>query len=216
MPRLIENLRRLNQKERFYVVAKALQGADTFTLDPEFRCELSATLGIVVPPDAFAAMDYHLDWLYAALYTTNYGASGEVHLNEDKESTITGNPADMDFVIAFENGAAETHLVLIEAKGATGWKNKQMNSKAKRLRVILGDDSATRWPNIPGLRVHFVLMSPGNQRRLEVEGYPSWMNGASGTPAYIRMPMPDNLLKITRCDVDGKPGREGTHWKLGK
>lgn len=49
-----------------------------------FRVQLSARCGIDVPGNAFVAMDFHLDWLHAALARTFDGLlSGE-------ESQYTG------------------------------------------------------------------------------------------------------------------------------
>ena len=88
-------------------------------------------------------MDYHLDWLHAGLFLALPENDEEgVHLNT--ETVASDNQEDIDLLVAFE---AEdiTHLILIEAKAATGWTNKQTLSKAERLQRIFGKDGA-RYP----------------------------------------------------------------------
>ena len=67
MAGIIENLKAFNRKERFYLVGMAV-GNPEFTLSREFRKTLDKTLvGLHVPEQAFVAVDYHLDWIYASV-----------------------------------------------------------------------------------------------------------------------------------------------------
>jgi hypothetical protein len=59
---LIDNLRKFNRKERFYLVGEAL-GNKNFKLGDRFIKRLESTINIKIPKNAFAAMDYHLDWM---------------------------------------------------------------------------------------------------------------------------------------------------------
>ncbi|MDA0988348.1 MAG: hypothetical protein O2783_04330, partial [Chloroflexi bacterium] len=124
---------------------------------------------------------------------------------------IKGNQEDVVLLVAFEDGPL-THLVLLEAKGATDWTNKQMCSKAKRLQKIFGETGT----EFPGVNPHFVLISPKPPtKRLETEKWPQWMRGKEG-PTWIRLNWRGNLVKVTRCEAgpDSKPSQSGEYWKV--
>ena len=78
MIHLIELLESFNRKERYFLIRQAVGG---FKLSDEFRRELGNATGLAIPQDAFAAMDYHLDWLTAALHAYERG-------NDDLPLTI--------------------------------------------------------------------------------------------------------------------------------
>ncbi|MDE2668487.1 MAG: hypothetical protein OXI51_02405 [Chloroflexota bacterium] len=67
MATLIEHLESFNRKERFILLKEAL-GEGTFRLDAGFRDTLGAAVDVTIPPNAFVAMDYHLDWIQMALH----------------------------------------------------------------------------------------------------------------------------------------------------
>ncbi|MCX8042892.1 MAG: hypothetical protein N3B18_02055 [Desulfobacterota bacterium] len=90
-----------------------------------------------IPKAVFAAIDYHLDWLYASLKIAASNDTATVFPN--RKGMIKAHQEDVDFLIAYEANDVY-HLILIEAKGVTGLTNKQMTSKANRLRDIFGDD----------------------------------------------------------------------------
>lgn len=72
LPDTIDYLQLLNRKERLHLLREAL-GETTFRLDERFRTRLQSCLrdsprgAVSIPPDAFVAMDYHLDWIAMAL-----------------------------------------------------------------------------------------------------------------------------------------------------
>lgn len=195
---LIKHLRSFNRKERFHLLRAAL-GADTFTLDDDFRERLSKPLGVAVPPDAFVAMDYHLDWLQTALV---HAGTPELPKTAPKPAGFAGTQIDVDLLVAFD-GDETTHLVLIEAKMETGWSNKQACKKAEQLRTIFSDppDTALSHP-------HYVLLSPTRPQRLRTERWPSWMH-RDGKPRWMPLDRPDDLLKVTRSDANGTPSARG-------
>ena len=78
MSEVIKWLKTFNAKERYFLLAYA-QDQEELKLGPFFRGQLSQKLGVVVPEDAFIAMDYHLDWLYAALHVAVHGPDGSHH-----------------------------------------------------------------------------------------------------------------------------------------
>ncbi len=145
-------LRQFNRKERFYLLGWSL-GNNEFRLSAGFRRKMSSLVGVDVPSNAFVAMDYHLDWLYASAYLASSRCSSGAHSNT--HGLISANQEDIDLLIAFRRGRT-WHVVMVEAKAATGWTNKQAASKAGRLARIFGQDGR-RYPSI---RPHYVLTSP--------------------------------------------------------
>jgi len=204
---LLSLLKRLNAKERFFLVGKAL-GNESFRLCEEFRAELGNRIGQPVPADAFCAMDYHLDWIHAALMARQHGI-GPQHSNAD--GLIQATQEDVDLLVAFERDGI-THMILIEAKAATSWTNEQARHKAERLGKIFGG-LADKWP---GVRPHFVLMSPKSSRGLDTKEWPRWTVDADGNPLWIELPIPSDLLKVSRWDapIDGKADKNGAYWKI--
>jgi hypothetical protein len=59
-------LSRFNRKERYWVLNELLDFNST-PISKNFRSKLRTELGIEVPTNAWWAMDYHFDWLHAAL-----------------------------------------------------------------------------------------------------------------------------------------------------
>ena len=208
MPNLIETLSSFNRKERFYLIGKAL-GNSTFVLSDAFRRDLAHALDPELPPipkDAFAAMDYHLDWIYASLYIARNALPAPCTANATGK--IRGTPEDVDLLVAFED-RGQRHLVLIEAKGATGFTNKQFKSKATRLEEIFGKHGNC-WP---GVTPHFAVISPRKPQRLETASWPQWMTREGRIP-HLRLDMPNNLMKVTRCDEQARSSSIGGYWKV--
>jgi hypothetical protein len=204
---LVEALKSFNSKERFFLIGWAL-GNPPFKLSQSFRGELGSVLNIPVPPNAYAAMDYHLDWIYASLYLTARADDDAIHVNTSRKQ-ISATQEDVDLLVAFEVGGV-FHLIMLEAKGATGWTNRQLAHKASRLRAIFGD-SGTSWQSVVP---HFVIASPVESSRLLSADWPGWMTD-KGRPVWLPMQMP-SLRRITRCDERGRPSVNGTCWTVVK
>ncbi|MXY43435.1 MAG: hypothetical protein F4Y50_05155 [Dehalococcoidia bacterium] len=192
---LIEQLRRLNRRERFILLRDAL-GAETFTLDADFRQRLGQAIDRDVPTDAFVALDYPLDWLALALAQPG-GAMWMLRADEVK---VRGNPLDIDLLIAFGD-AEQTQLVLIEAKASTAWLNDQLSAKAERLgelfpTEVLFPPKPDDFADAP-VRPHFVLASPRPPQRVRTELWPYWMK-PGGSPRWMQLRMPAGLRKATR------------------
>ena len=203
MSDVIEHLKRFNRKERFHLVRAALgngsSDGDSFDLGSEFIEELGKCLrppDLSVPRKAFAAMDYHLDWILLSLYLAGQERGESAHeINFKKGSPlerVNETQPDIDLLVAFESGG-RTHLVLIEAKADTPWNNEQLKQKAPKLRGIFGDGCKSSDQVTP----HFVLMSPKRPEKIETEGWPRWMK-PNGEPIWIPLRMPESLLKATR------------------
>ena len=207
----IDYLQLLNRKERFHLLREAL-GETIFRLDERFRTRLQSCLSgsprgavsvpLSVPPDAFVAMDYHLDWIGMAL---RLAADEPEHARPDRfplrdianNGLVSGTQQDVDLLVAFQDGPT-THLVMIEAKGDTHWRNEQLDKKAERLKRIFSGER--RWRD--SIAPHFVLMSPTHPTSLTKKGWPSWMT-PNGELLWLCLSLPDGLIKVTRYDPDG-------------
>ena len=207
--KVIENLRRFNRKERFYLIGAALDNPK-FKLGTQFWERLRKCLGLQeeMPDNAFVAMDYHLDSVYASLYLASKGwdvdrARGE-KFRRPKE-IIKGTQEDIDLLIAYRKDN-ECHMLFLEAKGVTGFNNKQLCSKAKRLKEMFEE----RWE---GVNPHFALISPRPSRRLKTECWPEWMH-PKGKIHRVELDWPHDLVRTSRCDAYGEPDKEGDFWTV--
>ena len=173
MPDLINILESFNRKERFFLVSQAL-GSPKFELATGFREKLAKSVdlepGIEIPANAFAAMDYHLNWVHASLVLAHYGEvgeQGEITLSDEKgisllhkEGAIKSNQQDVDLLVAFRSGE-NYHLIFVEAKGydtdglADFDGDNQLGAKAGRFKKIFDPDN-TLYPNVTP---YFCLMS---------------------------------------------------------
>ena len=163
MPDLIEILESFNRKERFFLIAQAL-GNPTFELSDDFQQKLGKAVGldhqgIEIPADAFAAMDYHLNWVHASLVLA--------HCTDDQgkkdllgNGGIVNSQQDVDLLVAFKDDGNRHHLIFIEAKGyntdgssdgLSSFDNKrergQLKSKARQLETIL-KPNGTPYPDV--------------------------------------------------------------------
>ena len=216
MSKVIEFLSDFNRKERFILLNSVLgqQPEEVFRLNHYFAGRLANMLDLEIPADAFVAMDYHLDWIQMALYLANQPSQMEAIIS-NRERAFEANQEDVDLLIAFDriqNGSDHiTHLVLIEAKGDTGWKNEQLESKACRLRRIFNGDSCGV------VKPHFVLMSPRESSNIDTTKWPCWMKAKGKNTAYwLELPLRDRLLKVTRCDEKGQAYEKGGNLFISK
>lgn len=207
-------LPKFNRKERFALVGYAL-GNPEFRLGSHFRAKLSVLFdGLAIPENAFAAMDYHLDWVHAVMWFSRGHALDEIIERREHSGRITATQEDVDFLIAFEQGDT-THITLLEAKGATGYTNQQFQSKLNRLSAIF--EGYEQW--LPRVSPHFAVISPRPPQRLNLDEAKPWMLDSSSSQKklrWLRLPWPDDLLKVTRCDQSGKRSAEGNYWRVIK
>ncbi|MDA1348514.1 MAG: hypothetical protein O3A47_06560 [Chloroflexi bacterium] len=204
MPYLVPHLRRLNRKERFFLIGLAL-GNEAFRLGNDFRRKLSDVLGLSIPDDSFVAMDYHLDWLFASIHLAATSGAPGPHSRDSR--LLTGTQEDIDLPVAFDTDE-ESHVIMLEAKGVTSYSNRQFGSKVTRLSAAFTAPGAERV--VP----HLVLVSPMAPRYLRYDGCPPWMLGKDGQVAWIRMPVPSDMQKITRCTEGGVPSSQGGYWRV--
>ena len=221
MTDLICILESFNRKERYFLLCEALGLERGFALSENFQGSLNRALGIDVPRSAYVAMDYHLDWLAASLVLYKSGKpegsfpNPEEPINDDPARLIRGNQEDVDLLVAFPCGSEKKyHIVMIEAKGYTGWDPKQLQSKARRLKHIFGDPRSKYKNVVP----HFLTLSPsGPEKFPSVEKWPDWMSGGDeGNPIHLELLLAGSTRrKVERWNPDAnKPDKRGSHIRV--
>jgi hypothetical protein len=211
MNHLIKQFKRFNRKERYYLIGYAL-GNPEFILSESFIKNMQQVIiGLKqpIPENSFAAMDYHIDWIYAALFL----CKNKFESIHNRNSTlISANQEDIDFLVAFPDvqDNDKTHLVLCECKAESSWTNKQFLSKVERFRSIFGEKGeAFKDIAIP----HFLLISPKKPGRLDLSKVPEWMKPKGDIP-WMELDIPKNLQKVTRCNEMSKNSKDGLYWKV--
>ncbi len=209
---LIENLRRLDRKERFAVLREAM-GFDQKAprLGTHFRKKLEECIHVEVPKRAFLAMDYHLDWIELALYMAQHPdiRNGSLFKNPNR-GAINKNQQDVDLLVAFEaesTSGTVTHLVLAEAKAYLPWQDSQLKSKTRRLGEIFGRDGRRH----RAVKPHFVLMTNSVPTGIKTESWPDWTK--TGAKRRLEYDLPPRL-KATRRSESGKPSKGGDYLSL--
>lgn len=198
-------LKAFNAKERFWLIAGATGYPE---LSDEFCGELSNTIAVGVPASAWWAMDYHLDWLEAALLSVG-APLGRVFAEPEGGRNLNRNQQDADMVVAWDV-VDVTHLVIVEAKGVTSWANDQYKAKLTRLLGLFGPDGR----GYPGVAPTFVLASPSRPQKLVLSAAPAWALDETGQPKWIRLDVPRNLRRPERCDASGQPLKTGTYFHV--
>lgn len=204
---LIDNLSKLNRKERFFLIGTAL-GNPEFKLDRLFRQKLSDEFGVAVPNTAYVAMDYHLNWIFAAVADAFRNPVRD-HMHENKCKMIDGTQEDVDLLVAFENDLNLYHLIMLEAKAFTPFSNSQFKHKADRLRKMFGEGGE----EFPQVKPHFGLMSPRPPEKLHLDACPPWFR-VGNRIHWVEMKVPDERLILSGCDERGKPNQQRRYWKI--
>lgn len=246
----LDLLRRFNAKERFHLLMYALGQPSptegeypTFQLGTAFREKLGTLLdGITIPGDAFCAMDFHFDWIHAAVHVgngmvPNSNDPGRTFANA--EDAVRGNQQDVDFLVAFEgpgkDGKKKLHLIMFEAKYASGWNSTQLSEKIERLTATFGEEN--KHGRTHDIQPYYILISRGpapppppkpnsKQKKqrppklMKAGVFPWWLAGLDADPdpekvRPIQMWLKYfDLLKVTRCDAEGTPNKVGGNWKI--
>ncbi|MGO7751134.1 hypothetical protein ACC708_12435 [Rhizobium ruizarguesonis] len=221
---LIDNLQRLNRKERYWLLRNALgQSGTDLPLSRSFLERLSEEIGKSVSPSAWWAMDYHIDWLFSALVLDRFGADRPDCFHNPRPVAggkvsngrlIRGTNEDFDLIVAFERT-----IILIEAKGVTSWGNKQIARKCQRLREWseLSDQIVPGFKTSSPVEIFVVLMSPKPPRKLDRLDWPSFVKTKDGEPFRLRLELtdaPEVFLAPERCDESGLPASMGDCWQL--
>ena len=225
MSTLLDDIEAFNRKERYFLFTYAANGDSSFPLSAKFREELGGQLGIEIPADAKGYIDYHLDWIHAAVFLASRNAGDGPHDNlrpgaqktgnpRDWQRVSTGNQEDIDLVVAFEQDGI-TWLVLVEAKGVGSWTNKQVQSKLRRLRNIDSDMTPEAKASI---QLRLCLASPKESLGLVPEAdtqWPEWMiHPVKKRPYWINLPVPGGRKKVTGCTETGTSANTREYWKV--
>ncbi|RQM70061.1 hypothetical protein [Aeromonas enteropelogenes] len=208
---LIKNLKSFNRKERFYLVGQMLGNPD-FRMDKTQLDEISKLIKVKPPSEYFAAMDYHLDWIYASLFLTQKHDEKPFPRNfiDNKQKLdlqISGTQEDVDFLLAFVDHENTTHLVMIEAKGDSYFSNAQLDSKNKRFKAIFGNENT--WPNV---NPHFLICSPKKPQKINIEEPAYFIFNEELELTWFPLDMSDDKNKVTRWGEDNKPCSDGNYW----
>ena len=215
MPRnLTEALKRFNRKERHWLVRDTL-GSASARLDKGFTDRVQTAVRLRDPdfkidPEAWWAIDFHIDWLIAALHMLRHGPESATSPQLNDPPLITGSQQDIDLVIA-----SGSTLVLVEAKGIGSWSGEGLDTKVARL------SSLPPWIIEPSgvsgeIQIHFLLCSPGKPPILNLISWPSWMK-ADNQLLHINLNVkaePEPFLRVTRCSSAGTPDQKWTHWQI--
>ncbi len=205
MKHLVQALTSFNAKERFWLVVGATGRPG---LSEHFREALADSVGVAVPSNAWWAMDFHLDWLEAALISV--ANPDQILFNEPEPGrNLNRNQEDVDLVVAWDSGDA-TRLVFVEAKGVTSWGNAQYGSKIARLIGLFGAAGG----KVSAVDPAFILASPSRPQKLGLSLTPSWALDGAGRPKWIPLRVPSNLRRPERCDAEGKQLKDGTSWRV--
>jgi hypothetical protein len=195
-------LKAFNRKERFFLVGTAL-GNHEFKLCAEFRELISKALHLDIPENTFTAMDYHLDWVYASLVISR-DDNTQIHSNQHQLIHASGE--DSDILVAYEI-EKRCHIIFLEAKGVKLFSNHQLQSKIQRLSDIFGKEG-NNWPCVIP---HFVIVSPIEPQRINIDNWPDWAL-IGNKVKWIPLKINHNLKKIVRCNQNGEPDKKGEYW----
>lgn len=236
----LKMLKRLNAKERHFLMRYALCAGAEPALSPEFVDDLVqrlVTIGITDLDHAKACyfgMDYHLEWIHAALLV----AGGQIALREGMSTPRLGGQTarieDVDLLVVLQRPDASLVLVLIEAKGVTSFGTKQLDSKVERLRELQAAlDPTERW-----LTPILLLMSPSVSRPSDatlstyaekLKGIGFWPEAGLASDGWLELkgffsdlPDPGHALRIGTCNADGtcapdiaaRKANPYTHWRV--
>ena len=206
MSDIIQNLEKLNRKERYFLVRTAL-GDGAFKLGPSFRDTLRVRFSLDIPGDAFVAMDYHLNWIFAAaVMAFSEPVQGRIYNN--KLGLYDGTQEDVDLLVAFKDISGLDHIIMLEAKGVEAYDNKQFEHKMERFRSIFGQNGR----RFASVRPHFGLMSPHEPKHLRSDVCPSWLK-LDGKLPWLPMQIPERLA-LFGCDRDGRADKKRKFWTL--
>jgi len=207
MTSFVNNLDRLNRKERYFLIGMAL-GNPMFKLSSAFRQKLSKKYGFTVPDTAFVAMDYHLNWIFVAAALA-FDNPVKDNIFDNGGRIVDGTQEDVDLLVAFEDKSSMNHVIMLEAKGFTAFSNRQFKHKMERIKSIF-DEKGDRWPEV---KPYFGVISSREPIKLQADIYPSWLEVESKIP-WFEMSLPDNRLILYGCDKQGKPNQERAFWTV--
>lgn len=208
---LVRNLTGLNAKEREHLIRWAYRGDMPGLLSDSLINALQQQSPPIIAASAecvFAGMDYHLDWLYAALYLSCRGltveqacAQGigealqrEAADNDASLQPVTGTQEDTDLLAVFADGE-KTEVLCIEAKGVGSFGGTQLARKLVRLGNMLRSVK----PLLPAsFSCRLVLAGPDR---------PYAVRASDDIAAYVSRTLRDRALAAHLADLPGQLGK---------
>jgi hypothetical protein len=172
---------------------------------------------------AWWAVDYHFDWLYAALHTDSlafisnkFPVLPNGRSQEPKLQFIQGQQEDIDLIVS-----SGRDVVLIEAKAFSEWDPKQIKSKIARLKLLCKDPGGIVHPEKPideQIALHFVLLYQEGKNSPDPALWPKWTRRGSGELYTLKLMLSleqTDFLKVTRCD-NGDRSKNNRHdfWRV--
>lgn len=135
MESLINILKSLNRKERYWLIRNAT-GDNLEKLDAAFITKLNKKIDDgfpKIPSNASVFFDYQLDWIIAAIsiYSENLNQTAEI----PTPNGMGFNLLDIDMLIVWEDN--KYYMVFAEAKFDTGWINKQLGNKIEDRKSVV-------------------------------------------------------------------------------
>lgn len=235
MDDLIDLLGSFNRKERFILLTQVTAGDRALTVSTQFRERLNALLHAEVQvPDLeqvehVIAMDFHLNWLAAALQLALDGKGvGEDLEQMEFSSKLSGagllpprrtferNQEDIDLLLCWKDEAGHK-LVLLEAKAHSPFSIKQIASKSARLATLFGAEGE----RYAGRNVHVAIVLAGLREPHQPQFRTAWRELATRETNVGDKRRRFVLLDTTRLvhvvgehDETGKPKTKGRHWRV--
>jgi len=142
---------------------------------------------------------------HRTLTEQNIGETGAASESEKPVLPIAGSQEDVDLLLAWDDPVPR--LVLIEAKGYTGWSNKQLASKARRLGAVFTDDVRAR------VDVHIMLAGPKPSAGLDTSSWPTWMKTETRVH-FLKIPDPGLQWGVRRSDPEETSNARGEQRKV--
>jgi len=224
---IIKRLKMFNRKERDHLMKFALcEEPEAPRISDNLWALISRNTGTDRPhPDnMFVGMDYHLNWLYAALATAHVEDDVSIKDLENKWNHDSGlekkdknfrpiqqNQEDVDLIVVWlDSSTKRLQMVLIEAKLDSGWGSKQFKSKKERLGLIY-QDAKNRHLDFVNWR--FLLLSPGARPKGEVftdsksfsqDPYKWFQEPGKDGLWHKTLPVKNDLWRVKRVDDSGE------------
>lgn len=212
MQSLLSLLTSFNRKERHALLDKIFENKIAY-FSPKFIDALTKITGSNIPSNYNWFIDYHLDWIEAAIfyYLNKLDANEVQSINRDGDEsypkfTLDFTQRDVDFLVYFQINSCHK-FIIIEAKYDTGWDNKQFRTKAGRLKEIYSNYVFINSKIKSNVSIEFycIIMSPKHPAKLQnIEGW-----------KWLELPQKQELYTVSRTE-NKKKSREGNEWSCFK
>lgn len=234
---LLTLLRSFNRKERFILLSQGAGDAEPLRVSDRFRERINAQLPETLQiPDLedgnfVLAMDFHLNWLAAALQLAFRDRSVDEDLVQgpfamspealegevSRRWVFERNHEDIDLLIGWRGPDGRWKLVLIEAKAHSSFSTKQLASKSARFAAIFGPDGeAYAQDPVDVALVLAGFRAPQQSQFTQV--WEEFSRRETGTHdkrvRFVALDTVPEVLIVGEHDKSGKPKTDGRHWRV--